>query len=210
MEQKTLANAFEAHLGGVQLSSPDDYRISKALLTYIHVFVSPQVFPQLGDIEKQLKRVPERWEGEPGSKKRRIDEVYPVMGASLLFLSSSQLLESSGLTPPSATGSLMFQPARDGVVEAGKPLDEHDPRAIREVFRSYRIVSQKEPGVGWRANLYVPGRAPFVAFGKKKESAKDAAWEGLMEGLSSDSARALSRERLAVLRVARTPAVQTS
>ncbi|TNY21944.1 ribonuclease III domain-containing protein [Rhodotorula diobovata] len=130
MEQKTLANAFEAHLGGVQLSSPDGYRISEALLTYIHVFVSPQVFPQLGDIEKQLKRVPERWEGEPGSKKRRIDEVYPVMG------------------------SLMFQPARDGVVEAGKPLDEHDPRAIREVFRSYRIVSQKEPA------LYSASSAP--------------------------------------------------
>jgi dsRNA-specific ribonuclease len=49
MEQKTLANTFEAYLGAVVSASGED-----VLRDYVDKLLQPEVFPQLGALQRKL------------------------------------------------------------------------------------------------------------------------------------------------------------
>ncbi|BGP31160.1 hypothetical protein JCM10296v2_002924 [Rhodotorula toruloides] len=74
MEQKTLANTFEAYLGAVVSASGED-----VLADYVDKLLRPEVFRQLGALQEKLNEPLSRWEGEDRHKKRRLDMLVPEM-----------------------------------------------------------------------------------------------------------------------------------
>ncbi|GAA6051763.1 Proteophosphoglycan 5 [Rhodotorula toruloides] len=147
LEQKSIANAFEAYLGAVQESSTSPFAPAKPLVDYITALVSPEVFPILAELNVELNRPPSSLNCE-GHKRRRLNYSFPVM---------SSLIATDGMN----TG----RDENGNLAKAGR----------RDIHPTHAWDIERTHEGEWQVALTRGGVGPFYGQAAKIENAKDMA-----------------------------------